>query len=79
MELLGEAVKAVADPEALADASVVELVTTAVNVCAEVRVKNMHSNTLVHAWSLEPTHACTVYTLYTHLYRGEDQTPRSER
>ncbi|CAM9400550.1 unnamed protein product [Ascophyllum nodosum] len=36
MELLGEAVKAVADPEALADASVVELVTTAVNVCAEV-------------------------------------------
>lgn len=37
MDLLGEVVKAVSAPESLSDASVVELVTTVVNVCAEVR------------------------------------------
>lgn len=36
MELLGEVVKAVADSTALADVSVVELVTRVVNVCTEV-------------------------------------------
>ncbi|CAN0118520.1 unnamed protein product, partial [Laminaria digitata] len=36
MDMLGGVVKTVADPEALSDVSVLELVTTVVNVCAEV-------------------------------------------
>lgn len=38
MKLLGEVVTAVADPEALNNPAVVELVTVVVNVCAEVHM-----------------------------------------
>ncbi|CAM9663917.1 unnamed protein product, partial [Scytosiphon promiscuus] len=51
MELLGETVKAVADPEALSDLAVLELVTTVVNVCAEVLSWEFN---FVEAWQIPP-------------------------
>ncbi|CBJ26385.1 conserved unknown protein [Ectocarpus siliculosus] len=51
MELLGETVKAVATPEALSDTSVLELVTTVVNVCAEVLSWEFK---YVEAWQIPP-------------------------
>ncbi|CAM9325540.1 unnamed protein product [Pylaiella littoralis] len=52
MDLLGETVKAVADPESLSDVSVLELVTTVVNVCAEVLSWEFN---FVEAWQIPPT------------------------
>ncbi|CAN0505526.1 unnamed protein product, partial [Ectocarpus sp. 12 AP-2014] len=51
MELLGETVKAVATPKALLDTSVLELVTTVVNVCAEVLSWEFK---YVEAWQIPP-------------------------
>lgn len=52
MELLGETVKVVSEPEALSDAPVLELVTTVVNVCAEVLSWEF---AFVEAWQIPPT------------------------
>lgn len=52
MELLGETVKVVAEPEALSDVAVLELVTTVVNVCAEVLSWEF---SFVEAWQIPPT------------------------